>query len=46
MLTQMKNTHSVYLSSASGEVQALVDQDADFIGGVIGALNQALVYRG
>ncbi len=46
LLTQMKNTHSVFLSSASGEVQALADQDETFISGVIGALNQALVYRG
>lgn len=46
MLSQMKDTHSVFLSSASGEVQALADQDGEYIGGVIGALNEALVHRG
>jgi hypothetical protein len=46
MLSQMKNTHAVFLSSASGEVQALANQDGEYIGGVIAALNDALVHRG
>ena len=46
MLFQQKDTHAVFLSSASGEVKALANQDGDYIGGVVGALNQALVYRG
>jgi hypothetical protein len=45
-LTQLKNTHSVYLSSASGEVQALTDTDENFIGSVVHALNEALIHRG
>ena len=45
-LSRQKATHSVYLSSASGEVQALSDQDEDYISSVINALNDALVHRG
>ena len=45
-LSQMKSTHSVFLSSASGEVKALSDTDERFIGSVVGALNEALVHRG
>jgi hypothetical protein len=45
-LTQLKNTHSVYLSSASGEVQALSDTDETYIGNVVEALNEALIHRG
>lgn len=36
----------VLLSSASGEVKALVSRDSRFIGRVIDALNQAIVRRG
>lgn len=46
LFTQQKSTHSVYLSSASGEVQALSDTDATFIGSVVHALNEALIHRG
>lgn len=46
ILSQMKDTHAVFLSSASGEVQALAREDPAFIGGVVGALNEALIYRG
>lgn len=46
LFMRQKDTHAVFLSSASGEVQALVDQDANYIGGVIAALNDALVHRG
>lgn len=46
LFTQQKSTHSVYLSSASGEVQALSDTDATFIDNVVAALNDALVHRG
>ena len=45
-LTQLKAVHSVYLSNASGEVQALSDPDETFIGSVVRALNEALVHRG
>jgi hypothetical protein len=45
-LSQQKSTHSVYLSSASGEVQALSDTDATFINSVVQALNEALIHRG
>ncbi|HEX2763870.1 MAG TPA: DUF6232 family protein [Allosphingosinicella sp.] len=44
--TQQKATHSVFLSSASGEVQALSDTDEGYIGSVVNALNEALVHRG
>lgn len=43
---QQKNTYTVILHSASGEVQALADTNEAFIGGVIRALNDALVHRG
>jgi hypothetical protein len=45
-LTQQKSTHSVYLSSASGEVQALSDTDEGYINSVVHALNEALIHRG
>ena len=45
-LSQQKATHSVYLSSASGEVQALSETDEGFIKNVIQALNEALIHRG
>ncbi|MGA9580901.1 MAG: DUF6232 family protein [Allosphingosinicella sp.] len=45
-LSQQKSTHSVYLSSASGEVQALSDTDEGFISSVVHALNEALIHRG
>jgi hypothetical protein len=44
--TQQKNTYAVFLSSASGEVQALSNTDEAYIGGVIRALNESLVHRG
>lgn len=46
LFSQQKDTHFVLLSSASGEVKALEDQDAAYIGGVVSALNEALVFRG
>ena len=45
-LSRLKATHSVYLSSASGEVQALSGTDESFIKSVIHALNEALIHRG
>jgi len=45
-LTQLKATHAVYLSSASGEVQALSGHDEGYINSVIHALNEALIHRG
>jgi len=44
--TQQKPELSVVLNSASGEAQALTSTDADFINGVITALNNAIVHRG
>jgi hypothetical protein len=44
--SQQKSTHAVFLSSASGEVQALADTDEQYINGVVHALNEALVHRG
>lgn len=46
ILSQQKSTHAVFLSSASGEVQALANTDEAYIGGVVNALNEALVHRG
>jgi hypothetical protein len=46
IMTKQKSTYSVFLSISSGEVQALADPDEDFIGGVIRALNEALIHRG
>jgi hypothetical protein len=46
LLSQQKATHAVVLSSASGEQQALSGTDEGFIGGVIHALNEALIHRG
>jgi hypothetical protein len=46
MLSQQKSLHAVFLSSASGEVQALADTDDAYIDGVVHALNEALVHRG
>lgn len=37
---------SVVLNSSSGEAQALKSQDADFINGVIEALNNSIIHRG
>jgi hypothetical protein len=46
IFSQQKATHAVFLSSASGEMQALADTDAAYIGGVVNALNEALIHRG
>jgi len=46
MLMQLKDLHLVFLSSASGEVQALSDPDEGFIRSVVNALNDSLVHRG
>ena len=43
---QQKSIHAVILHSASGQVQALSDSDEGYIGGVVRALNDALVHRG
>ena len=45
-LYQQKTEHAVVLSSSSGEAQALSGTDADYINGVIAALNEALIHRG
>lgn len=39
-------THSLILSSASGEVRALSSEDGDFVNKVEQSLNQAIVARG
>lgn len=44
--TKQKPELSVVLSSASGEAQALKSKDAEFINGVIEALNSAIIHRG
>lgn len=44
--SQQKSTHAVFLSSASGEVQALANTDDQYINGVVQALNEALIHRG
>jgi len=41
-----KSTHYVVLSSASGEAKALKSENGEFIGRVIGALNDVIVHRG
>ncbi|MHB8165501.1 MAG: DUF6232 family protein [Sulfuricella sp.] len=41
-----KPKFSVMLSSASGESSALTSKDGEFISRVVGALNDAIVYRG
>lgn len=43
---QQKDVFGVVLSSASGEVQALSSRDEGYIGGVVSALNEALIRRG
>lgn len=46
MLISQKSTHYVFLSSASGEQQALESKDQSYIDGVVSALNDALIHRG
>jgi Family of unknown function (DUF6232) len=46
LLYNQKDTHAVLLRSASGEIQALSGTDAMYIGGVVSALNDALIHRG
>lgn len=41
-----KSVWIVVLNSSSGETKALTSQDKSYIDGVIGALNQSIVYRG
>ena len=43
---KQKATHSVVLRSASGEVQAHTSQNEPLIGGIVQALNDALIHRG
>ena len=45
-LRSLKDTHIVYLTSASGESRSLSDYDGQFITQVIAALNDAIVARG
>jgi Family of unknown function (DUF6232) len=45
-LYNQKAVHAVVLNSSSGEAQALSGNDADYINGVISALNEALIHRG
>lgn len=41
-----KDTHHVYLGSASGEGEAISSHDRAFIDGIVDALNEAIVQRG
>ena len=46
MIYSSKSTHYVFLSSASGEQQALESKDQAYIDGVVTAINEALIHRG
>lgn len=41
----LKDSHAVPLSSASGEVHAVVSKDAGYISKIVQAVNEAIVYR-
>jgi len=41
----LKDQYAVTISSASGELQALVSKDKNYINDIVGAINQAIVYR-
>lgn len=41
----LKDRHAVALSSASGEVHAVVSKDAGYISQIVQAVNEAIVYR-
>jgi len=41
----LKDQYAVTINSASGELHALVSKDQHYIDDVVGAINQAIVYR-
>lgn len=41
-----KDTHHVFLGSASGEGEAISSHDRAFIDGIVNAMNEAIVQRG
>jgi Family of unknown function (DUF6232) len=41
----LKDKYAVSLSSASGEVHAVVSKDADYVSQIVQAVNDAIVYR-
>jgi RNA polymerase subunit RPABC4/transcription elongation factor Spt4 len=41
----LKDTHAVAINSASGEIQAVVSKDEEYISSIVQAVNEAIVYR-
>ena len=41
----LKDQYAVTINSASGELHALVSKDKNYINDIVGAINQAIVYR-
>jgi hypothetical protein len=41
----LKDNHAVTLSSASGEVHAVISKDSTYIANIVQAVNEAIVYR-
>jgi hypothetical protein len=41
----LKDTHAVAINSASGEIQAVVSKDEEYIASIVQAVNEAIVYR-
>ena len=41
----IKDTYAVAINSASGEIQAVVSKDQEYIDGIVRAVNEAIVYR-
>lgn len=41
----LKNSYAVAVNSASGEVQAVVSKDQEYIASIVQAVNEAIVYR-
>ena len=46
MFTRLRATHTVVITSASGESEALSSQDGEMVGQVVAAINDAIVHRG
>jgi len=45
-LTTIKNIYHVILVSASGENKAISDNNQEYVGGIVTAINEALIHRG
>jgi RNA polymerase subunit RPABC4/transcription elongation factor Spt4 len=41
----IKDTYAVAVNSASGEIQAVVNKDQEYINSIVQAVNEAIVYR-